>query len=214
MGANLPSSSAEGGFFSRIVFVHCDEIKLTSPLPRETDESTQLKAALINDLIHINAVRGQVTFTEEAAQYYTDWYMNPDRPGYNGSTDQRTSGYYVRKQIHVLKVAMLLMLAERDDLLLQKKDLEMAFSVLASIDSGIGAEVGSVGRNDMLVHTQNVVRQIRGAGSAGLDYQKVLRAHIHNIKRQELDEIIQTMIATQEIRALRDGKVYRLFAIR
>jgi hypothetical protein len=214
LGANLPSSSAEGGFFSRIVFVHCDEIKLTSPLPVETDESTQLKAALINDLIHINAVQGQVTFTDEAAAYYTQWYMNPDRPGYNGSTDQRTSGYYVRKHIHVLKVAMLLMLAERDDLVLQKKDLALAFDALASIETGIAAAVGSVGRNDMLVHSQNVARQIYAAGKNGIDYQKVLRAHIHNIKRQELDEIITTLVQTREIRIEREIGFYRLYAVR
>lgn len=200
LGANLPSSSAEGGFFSRIVFVFCDDIKLTSPLPVETDESTQLRAALVNDLVHINSLKGEVTFSPEAREFYVNWYMDPNRPGYNATTDPRTNGYYVRKHIHVLKVAMLLMLAERDNLVLEKKDIEMALVVLSSIEKGIGNAVGSVGRNELLTHSQNVLRQIQAGGATGITYQSVLRKHIHNIKRAELDEILSTFIQTGDVR--------------
>jgi hypothetical protein len=199
LGANLPSSSAEGGFFSRIVFVFCDDIKLTSPLPEETDQSAIMRAALINDLIHINSLEGAVTLTPEARATYEAWYFDTNRPGYNATTDPRTNGYYVRKHIHILKVAMLLMLAERDDLVLTQKDIEMALTVLASIERGIGSAVGSVGRNELLTHSQNVLRQIQSAGPSGISYQAVLRKHIHNIKRSELDEIISTFVSTGDV---------------
>lgn len=210
MGANMDSSMAEGGFFSRIIFVHCDEIKFTSPRPEVTDEHEILKAALINDLVHINSLRGKVTFSKEAGEAYDTWYMDTSRVT---NADPRTEGYLVRKAVHVLKVAMLLMLSERDTLVLERQDIERALTLLASIEKGISAAVGSVGRNSLLSHSQSVLRQIQAGGKNGVPYKDVLRKHVHNISRAELDEILGTLHTTGDIRKDMTNNRYQLYYV-
>ena len=205
LGANMPSSSAEGGLFSRIIFIHSDETKLTQPFPEDSPETTKLRAALINDLVHINSLKGEVKFTKEARDYYSNWYMDVRRLI---TKDPRTKGYYARKDLHVLKVAMILMLAQRDTLVIEKQDIEMALQVLATIEPGINIAVGSVGGNEMMSHIQSVSQQITSTGSAGITMTQLIRNNIHNINRMQLDEVIGSLMAMNEVR--REGlKLFR-----
>ncbi len=205
LGANMPASSAEGGLFSRIIFIHSDEAKLTQPFPEDSPDAARLRAALINDLVHINSLKGEITFSAEAREYYSNWYMDVRRLI---TKDTRTKGYYARKDLHVLKVAMIIMLAQRDTLIIEKSDIEMALQVLASIEPGINIAVGSVGSNEMMSHIQSVSQQITSAGEKGIALVQLIRNNIHNLTRAQLDDVIGSLIAMNEIR--REGtKLYR-----
>ncbi len=197
MGAHMDSSMAEGGFFSRVIFINCDEIKFTEPRPMVTDEFNQLEADLTNDLIYIHSLQGEVKWSEEAGKVFDAWYMDEQRVT---SGDPRIEGYLVRKAVHVQKVAMLLMLSERDDMILIKRDIEVALMLLASIEKGVSTAVGSVGRNDLLPHAQSILRQIQSSGGRGTPLRDVIRKHSHNLKMQEIQEVINTFASTGEVK--------------
>ncbi len=209
LGANMAPSMADGGFFSRIIFVHCDEIKFTSPRPMENEDRSKLREDLVNDLIHIHSIKGEVTFSQEAGEYYDKWYRDETRIT-NG--DPRTEGYLVRKATHVVKVAMLLMLAERDALVLEQRDIEVALTLLASIEKGISVAVGSVGRNELLTHSQSILRHIQSGGKNGISYKELLRKHIHNVNPREMAEILTALTSTGDVRrVVQEGGVQRYF---
>jgi hypothetical protein len=197
LGANMPASSAEGGLFSRIIFIHSDEAKLTQPFPEDSPNAIRLRAALINDLIHINSLKGEVTFTQEARDYYSNWYMDIRRLI---TKDTRTKGYYARKDLHVLKVAMILMLAQRDTLVIEKTDIETALALLAEIEPGINKAVGAVGANEMMTHIQAIAQQIKFTGTSGITITQLIRNNIHNVNRGQLDEVIGSLKSMGEIR--------------
>lgn len=204
MGDNMSKTIVEGGLVARCIFIHENQRVLKSPFPKGTERHKILRKALVNDLTHISALNGEFTFSPEAEKFYDEWYMNPVR--FPDSDDPRIMGYFDRKHVHVLKVAMALSLAEKDDLVLERRDIETALSLLKEVEPKMSRAFVNVGKNPMATDTDRVYEQI---GSAkGLSYQHILAAHWHNVNKKALDDILVDLRCMEKIEIGTDGLYY------
>lgn len=191
LGDHLSPTAVEGGFVSRSLFVFADQRRLSNPFPEITEANKALKKDLINDLTHISTISGEFSFSTEARAFYEEWYLDPKR--FPRTVDERVTGYYERKHIHVLKVAMAVSLAEKDELVLERRDLELAIALLDSIEPGMKRSFASVGRNIYATDLERIRAQINSKGGTGMAYGEIIRYNYHALNKLQIDEILQQL---------------------
>lgn len=194
---SLSSHSVEGGFVSRTLWIYSDERRLTNPWPEETAEQRKLREWLINDLTHISALQGDFKASPEAKEFYSAWYKDPTR--FPKTHEQRLGGYYERKSIHVIKLAMILSLAENDSLCIERRDIESALALLAEIEPDMHRAFIGVGKNIHSTDTERIYRQIKDASPQGLPYGRILSANYHANNQDEIDRMLRGLQAMGKI---------------
>ena len=128
MQTMLPSDTFKGGFMSRLLLIAFPEgwnKRIADPPP--PDE--QLGKEILNDLIGIAKMNGQMKWTKEGKEFFEDWYMNlPEEiPG-------PRAAYLERKQDHMLRLAMIIEASITQKLVLRKESIELSLSILNSIE--------------------------------------------------------------------------------
>jgi hypothetical protein len=201
LGDNLRKSAVEGGLVARTLYIYSDEIILKSPFPRYNKAIRALEEHLIHDLAHISVLGGEFDFaggeSGEAYRWFADWYI--DRKRFPRVSDNRTAGYFVRKPIHLLKVAMALSLSRSDSLQLSLENLEVALAMLDGIESGMSRAFSAVGGNMLATELERVERILKQAGSEGLTYAEIIAATYHNMEQKQLDATLNTLRAMGRI---------------
>lgn len=191
LGDYLTATAVEGGFVARSLFIFEDRRKLSNPIPKPNPALKTLRKELINDLVQISTLQGEFKFSGEAEKFYTEWYLDPKR--FPAFPDPRVSGYYERKHSHVLKVAMALSLAERDELIIEEIDIRTALNLLESIEPGYHRSFSAVGKNIHATDMERILLQVAAAGDKGLDYGAIVRKNYHALPKRELDDIIEQL---------------------
>lgn len=194
MGDNLSRTAIEGGFVSRTIFVF-DDTRRRVAFPELTEEQKTIRKALMHDLAQIAKLKGEFKFSPQAKEFYRYWYEEVNLMGHD--VDYRISGFYERKHIHVLKVAMALSLAEDDDLTLQQRDIETAIAVLTELEPGMRRAFSAVGKNVYSTDLERIKNQILEA--KGLPYKKILAGNIHSVEKDQLDKLLDALITMGEI---------------
>lgn len=189
MGDNLSKTAIEGGFVSRSIFVY-EDTRLLVAFPELTPEQRAIRKMLIHDLAHICTLKGVFEFSPDAKAFYKEWYEDPDRA--KQEQDYRIAGYYERKHIHVLKVAMCLSLAQQDRLVLEIPHIQAAIALLESIEPGMRKAFRSVGKNMHGTTLERVRDLVLSSGT--IQYKKLLAANIHDIDKESFDKLLQSLV--------------------
>lgn len=203
LGDYLTATAVEGGFVSRSIFIYEDTRKLSNPRPKPNPALVSLKRDLINDLTHISTLAGEFSFDDEAGRVYDRWYLDPKR--YPQFPDPRVSGYYERKHIHVLKVAMALACAERDDRIIYRQDIETALTLLEQIEPGYHRSFSAVGKNLHATDMERILAQINASGD-GLNYGAIVAKNYHSLPKRELDDILEQLLMMGAVKKANGNK--------
>lgn len=199
MGDNLSKNAVEGGLIARTLEIYSEEQNFTSPEPEITPAFRRREESLIHDLAHITALSGQFEWEGgkhgDAYLWFSEWYRNPARMP--RIPDNRTQGYFVRKPIHLQKVAMLLSLAKRDTKTFTVDDLQLALALLDSIEPGMRKAFSSVGANQWATDFERIEAQIRRTG--GMTYQEIVASNYFNLDQQKMDMTLQSLVAAGRI---------------
>ncbi len=136
----LPAKIGDG-FVARTIFVYGDKERKINPRPKDPD--INLIKALVEDLQHISQIQGEFSWTPKGMEVYDEFYNSlytttPD--------DYRMEGYHFRKKIHLLKLAMLISLSERDDLILDELVIEQAKQFLEDVEKPMMRTFSAVGK--------------------------------------------------------------------
>jgi len=193
LGDYLTATAVEGGFVSRSLFIYADKRKLSNPRPSPNPKLKELRRLLINDLTHISTLNGEFSFSEDAGQLYDEWYLDQRR--FPQFPDPRVSGYYERKHIHVLKVAMCLSMSERDDRVIQPRDIETALKLLETIEPGYHRSFSAVGKNLYATDMERVLAQIAATGKDGLPHGAIVAKNYHSMSGREMADAIEQLQA-------------------
>lgn len=192
LGDNLRKSAVEGGLVARTIYVHSDEVILKSPFPRPSPALRVLEEKLVHDLAMIATASGEFDFeggdNGEAYRWYETWYM--DRRRLPLVADNRTAGYFTRKPIHLLKVAMAVSLARSNALRITQDNLELALALLDKVEPGMRRAFSAVGGNTYATDLERVHAQIRGCGTRGLTYPELVANNYHQMEQKKLDEAL------------------------
>lgn len=206
LGSNLPKAAIEGGLVARNIYVYSGDRNLKTPRPRRSAILDKLKEDLIHDLAHISQLRGEFTFSQDAGRWYDLWYLDKDTSAYREIvgpyesrfprvSDNRTSGYYERKAIHLVKVAMAVSLSQKDELVLTLEDLLTALALLESVEEGMVHAFSSVGGNTYANDLERIRAQIRMSGKAGLAYSDIVAANFHMLEKRMIDATLESLEA-------------------
>lgn len=201
LGDYLTATAVEGGWVARSLFIFEDSRKLSNPLPKPRPELRALRKELINDLVQISTLAGEFSFSQAAEKRYHDWYLdlNPDGTKARVSRfpqfpDPRVSGYYERKHTHVLKTAMALALAERDELVIDEQDINTALDLLKGIEPGYHRSFSAVGKNIHATDTERILAQIASSGKEGMPKGKIIAKNFHAMPPRELLETLDQLV--------------------
>lgn len=190
---NMPANVIGHGFTSRTIIVAEESERLVNPRPRPSDPA--LMQALIDDLRHISSIYGQFQWTPAGIEVYDAFYRSlyVELP-----TDHRLEGYHWRKKIHVLKVAMLMSLAESDNLLLDARDIAAAVQVLHNLEARMGRAFSAVGKYDHATDLERIGSQIITARR--MPVSEIFARNYHSGGHDEIRKIFFTLQAMRVMR--------------
>lgn len=110
----------EGGFIGRTALVRESKARGINSLVDPPEHLINFPELSVR-LLEISKIKGEFKWTQESGKKYDKWYKDMMQ----SETDDRT-GTYNRLGDQVLKVAMLISLARKDDLNLEWEDVELA----------------------------------------------------------------------------------------
>lgn len=162
--ANVPETMIGDGLTSRCVFVYTDHKRGLVAYPsrqKNRHDYHLMRNKLIHDLKEIAQLVGPYNMTEEAFKWGEAWYINhyQSRPTHMAS--DRYSGYIARKQAHLHKLAMILAASKRDNLLIEKADLEESEAILTDAEPHMLKVFESIGMVDEAQHLASLITYVR-----------------------------------------------------
>lgn len=164
MQTNFPPGLLREGIGSRTIFIHADKKRHLTAYPSRVVKPSGYKDVekkLTEDLEHISKLIGPFDLTDEAFAWGENWYASHlgSRPLHMASS--RYSGYLARKQTHMHKLAMILATAQRDNLVIEKADLEAANTILSTAEYSMIRVFESVGTVDEAKFVAELVAFVR-----------------------------------------------------
>jgi hypothetical protein len=166
---NFPEKLIGGGLASRIVWVYGEKKRRLVPYPSQElgdwKKHKELEEKLVEDLLMISELRGQFQMTPEAIEWGTAWYNKywQERPPHLQS--DRYSGYFGRRQTHLHKIAMVVAVSQRQELIITKQDLEIADSLLLSMEPSMLNVFASIGSSPAGRCSKEIIVVLSQSGS-------------------------------------------------
>lgn len=200
--AKLPSDAQGGGFFTRVLIIHEEKARSVKP---------QLIRGLSKELAKMmlsieRSAIGEIKMAEDARRWYDEWYrsLKTQRP-----TSPRLVLFYNRKQIHLLRLAMLMWLPNR---VLRAAHLEAARQLLDWVEKPLADVYRLVGMSKAGEITKQVLDMIRAHGGR-MEYEKLAREMKGALDLRNLRMAIEMLVAGGQVQEL-SSPAARLVVIR
>src|SRR5205085_7473171 len=125
---------------------------------------------LIEGLKKISKVEGEYKWSDRAKRFYVDWYTDLCNSNYEDPT-----GTLNRLGDSVLKIAMIVNLASRADLIIHLSDLELAIEKCSSCLAGVKQVTRASGISDLAPAQKRVLDRFLDAPDYALPRKKLLQ---------------------------------------
>lgn len=156
--SRLKGSIISGGFSSRMLFIYNTKAYKRVTFPSIQPIQLQARDEIIKRLKAIEPCWGEFKFSPAAKIFYHNWYQELKPPNQNDFV----IGFYNRKHIHALKIAMLLQLGEDPtNLTLTPESLAEAIAVVSEIEEDMWKLTAGVGRNELAVPMVRLLEYIK-----------------------------------------------------
>jgi hypothetical protein len=200
----MPIDTVGIGLTSRTLFVYEDTPRAAKPIPRLTTAQQALETLLRHDLTQISHINGEYKFSnEEAAKWHTDWYLSRfGRP----VGDPRLAGYFERKPLHLIKIAICVAASKRDERTIEVEDMEAALSILDRIEERMIRVFQGVGKNPLAADTEDAMATLI-ATAGGFSFGEMLDRFKHSVRKEELAEILDSLILMRKVKLV-NGRYY------
>lgn len=167
MEGNFPEYLIGGGLMARSIYLYADRKRQTVAYPRKhlPPNFHDLREKLAEDLVKIAAMRGEFKLTPEAEEWGEAWYAQicAERPPH--MSNERFASYWARKQTHVHKLAMVVSAAQRDELIIPRKDLESANRIVSAIETDMPRVFERIGVSPQARGQAELVAIVRAHGT-------------------------------------------------
>lgn len=180
----LPENVVSHGFTSRTLFVYEEETRFANAFPDSPPD--KLVTALKRDLKHISLIEGEFSWGDGTKDVYEEYYesIRDETPD-----DHRLEGFHWRKDVHALKLAMLLSLAESDKLVLKPQDLHAAKELLNVIKDNMPKTFSAVGKYEHASDLERIWAQI-ATGEEGMPVAQIYESNFFSGTPEEIRDII------------------------
>lgn len=194
IAGNFPQYMIGGGFTSRCMFVYAEHKRQLIAYPKHhmPSDIAGLESALVHDLEQISQLKGEVKLSPAATKWGEDWYEYHyyNRPKH--LDNEKFGGYIARKQTHMHKLAMVIAVAQRDDLILQPSDLSIAESFVTSLEEVMPKIFSHIGRTDITQLASEIVRITRAEGK--ISVKDVFRTFFNHASWETFEEALGSAI--------------------
>jgi len=200
----LPSSAIGSGLTSRILFIWADKKDKKVAFPVETEEELLLKEKLLKDLHVIARLAGTYQWSEQARSNWEAWYQL-----YDANSEERIcadpafTGWYERKPLYVLKVAMIRAAAQSDELVLRWSHIEKSLSDIEEAEATMRHVFRAVGRSPVAADIDLVAGIIRLRGWIRED--ELFELIWRDVDSSKFDNVIDTLIRRGIVRKVFKG---------
>jgi hypothetical protein len=228
----LPVDAIGHGFTSRIIFIHEDIVDAPVPFPEEADRElvenlisdldyiSRIEGEFTWDMGIGPQPDGGPQFEGWEPEYNkagmivnlegNDWRIGSKyvyayfyRKIFGSKPkDYRVEGYHWRKRNHLLKVAMLVSIAESDELVLRSRDIIAAWTLLEGIESKMVRAFSSVGKYEHASDLERILSDIQDSG--GMTREEILTRNYAAGDENELSRILSMLVKMRKIERMVD----------
>lgn len=187
----MPMDAIGGGLTSRIIFVYEQKKSKSVPYPYLTEDKLKLRRKLLHDLERIKIMEGDFSVSENFLKEWIPWYAAQE--GNPPFDDQRFSGYFARRPMHVLKLATILSASRSDEKYLKVCDLERAVDILTKTEVRMPYTFSGLGKSGTADITSRVMAEVSIKGRT--TFSELLSKFHYDADKWAMDKIIQTLVA-------------------
>ena len=187
MSSVIPESAMGGGLLSRVVFAAKDRSPRCEPFPVVRDPL--LKAKLIARLEEISQREGQCVQSIEAMKWCEEWYTDHHK---RLQEELSLAGYYERKQSHLIKLAMTLLVSEGKELIITPEIYQQALQILEFTELTMPSALSKVQKSPIGQDHDAILRHLERAGGR-LGHSALLRKVYGRMDARKLSSAIDTL---------------------
>jgi len=194
---SMPLDTVGIGLTSRIIFVYSETPRVRDAFPNPTSEQMALRELLIEDLNTMSTIAGEFTFNQETRKAYSEWYKSRIQDP-NTTGDPRLNGYFERKPMHIIKLCMIISASFSSSREMTIRDFQTALELIEQVESSMPRVFASVGKNPLVTDYDAVASAIY-SHEDGMTFDQLLRTFRHSVRKDELGEVLETLIESKRI---------------
>lgn len=198
----------KGGFMARTLCVYENQMSQVNDLLDDTDALGIDWEKLAGRLVEIATLEGKMRFTDAAKAIYKHWYNIFARE----QQPWDRTGISRRIHDHVLKVAMILSMIRRDDLVIDIEEMEAAFSLCLPIMRNTELIVRGKGKSDTGDLLAQFIDILTSRQGYSITRSEFLSLYYSDFNLKVFNEVVEHAEQARMVRSYMDGpdKVYKL----
>jgi hypothetical protein len=207
----IAGADIEGGFVGRSFMVYGSKRQKINALvsdiegeendDEDADEENKNYEKEAEWLKKIIELKGHFKYTPEAAKLYTDWYE-----GFTVKEVDDKTGTFGRLHDQVLKVAMLLSLSRKLQLVLDKNDIQDAIDSCIELAGDVNKALMPGGKSEFAQKTVVFLQELLKTEGHKISRRRFLQKHWGDVDAFDLDRIVETLIQNHAITVTKPGK--------
>lgn len=183
----LPVDAVGSGLTSRMIFVYEEAKGPKCPAPFATSKHKDIRDRVSKDLSQIMLMRGEFKIASDFMDVWTEWYMCTS-PSFE---DIRFAGYFERRQLHLLKLSMIMSASRSNDMRITIGDFERARALLEVTERKMPMTFMGHGRN----RDADLIPQIMAlcGNSSTIRYSALMKHFYRDVDARGLEATVQSM---------------------
>ena len=204
----MPHSAIGGGFTNRFHFIYNDEPLKRVAFPQADPKVKQKMRNCASFLRKIQTRTGEINWTPGGMDYYRDWYtsLKPPNPA------AITRGWEARLPFFLLQLSAIACIANnRNQLLIEKDDIEWAMETLQRVKSYIKQSFDCIGRNPLATVQNKLLKLLRTKGDNGVLRSEIFFTFSRDVQPYELKQILSELQQSNIVSIRRTGAGLRYY---
>jgi len=197
LATNIPEAAFEGGFMSRVIFIVRHMRSRFIPFPEEPEhgQTEALRQALANIRHH---AKGEMQLTSAARAWFDQWYIRHETT--DRASDYNLLGFVERKPDTIIKLAMILSLAENPKaMMIDDRHFEQAETIVSWTQQHMFRAFEDVDVSHIGGFKRRIIKMLEANGGT-ITRRAVMRALSSRISSvRDLDEIERMFEETGEV---------------
>lgn len=197
-------TSVLGGFIARTILVDEKKKSRINPLIDDSGSEINIKD-LAKYLIELSKLTGQFAWSPSAKELYKEWYNDFSNKLEDQEKDDPTG---TSDRIHdtIIKTSMLLSLADKPELIIEKGAVNAAIELCLKSAGDAGRITQGRGKSESAEGTRIVVNEIAKSKAGNILRTELLRRHYGTFDSNQLDRIAETLVQAEMIEVVGTGR--------
>lgn len=196
MNTKLSQDVISDGFSRRTIFVLESKLNCLNPWPEASEEENALKELIQKEIVRIFNTAGRFSFSDEARRLWDKMYMGVRDEASKHSP--KLANYFSSKHILVMKVAMCLSAALREDRIVDSATLKLAIDFLADTEKRLDKVFSGVGDNPLKAKS-NKIYEFIAKHPNGISHARVIGEFYDSVNLTEVKEVLEFLVTSGDV---------------